>query len=97
MFVRYISHEIRTRLNTVTMGLELLPEELSSYSISPEIIGYVNESSIACDNAIEVLNDLLTLDKLENNTLLLEMAELDAVTLIQQTIQPFYVQVCFNL
>jgi signal transduction histidine kinase len=97
MFVRYISHEIRTPLNTVKMGLELLPEELSSYSISPEIIGYVNESSTACDNAIEVLNDLLTLDKLENNTLLLERAELDAVTLIQQTIQPFYVQVCFNL
>jgi signal transduction histidine kinase len=95
MFVRYISHEIRTPLNTVKMGLEMLSEDLSSYSIPTEIIGYVNQSKMACDNAIEVLSDLLILDKLETNTLLLEMVELNAVTLIRQTIQPFCVQVLF--
>jgi signal transduction histidine kinase len=34
-FVRFISHEMRTPLNTVCMGLELLESELSSHRSSP--------------------------------------------------------------
>jgi signal transduction histidine kinase len=94
MFVRYISHEIRTPMNTVKMGLELLTEELSVYSVPPELHGCAEDSMKACDTAIEVLNELLTLDKLETNTLLLEFSELNAMAFIKQTLQPFSVQVC---
>ena len=93
MFMRYISHEIRTPLNTVKMGLELLTEELSLYSVPPELIASAEDSRKACDTAIEVLNDLLTLDKLETNTLLLEFSELNVMVFIKQTVQPFSVQV----
>jgi signal transduction histidine kinase len=94
MFVRYISHEIRTPMNTVKMGLELLTEELPHYDLPPDVIGYLSDSTASCNIAIEVLNDLLTLDKLENNALQLEMIELEVVPFVNRTIQPFYVQVC---
>jgi signal transduction histidine kinase len=93
MFMRYISHEIRTPMNTVKMGLEMLSEELGLYSLPPELLASAEDSRKSCDTAIEVLNELLTLDKLETNTLLLEFSELNAMTFIKQTVQPFSVQV----
>jgi signal transduction histidine kinase len=93
MFVRYISHEIRTPLNTVKMGLELLTEELGVYAIPPELLESAEDSRKSCDTAIEVLNDLLTQDKLETNKLVLEFSKLNAIAFVKQTVQPFYVHV----
>jgi signal transduction histidine kinase len=75
------------------MGLDLLIEDLPLYSIPSEIIENLNDSKKSCDNAVEVVNDLLTYDKLESNTLVLETEEIDVFPFVTQTIHPFFIQV----
>jgi len=96
MFVSYISHEIRTPLNTVSMGLELLQDELEKISNNqntPKLHNIVNDSIKSCETALSIVNDFLTFDKLEGGVLQLEKSELDVRTFITETIQPFHVQV----
>ena len=95
MFVRYISHEIRTPLNTVVLGLQLIQSELATLAAPADLKDAVVDSRTSCDNAVQVLNEFLTFDKLEGGTLVLEVEEINAWPLIQQTIHPFHVvQVC---
>ena len=97
MFVRYISHEVRTPLNAVSMGLDLIRDELVAASAPAALLETVTDTKTSCDNAVVVLSDLLTFDKLENGTLKLELEEVDAVSVIKQTVQPFFVQVLITL
>ena len=97
MFVRYISHEIRTPLNIVLIGLNFLFKETAAAEMNSSArrrfqrtLGEVKES---CDIAVNILNDLLTLDKLESDTLKLEMQELKSFSFLKETIRPFRVQV----
>eukprot|EP00607_Mallomonas_marina_P002650 CAMPEP_0182437698 /NCGR_PEP_ID=MMETSP1167-20130531/85225_1 /TAXON_ID=2988 /ORGANISM="Mallomonas Sp, Strain CCMP3275" /LENGTH=469 /DNA_ID=CAMNT_0024630713 /DNA_START=737 /DNA_END=2146 /DNA_ORIENTATION=- len=57
-----------------------------------EHIETVKDIQISCDIAVTVLNEMLTFDKLEAGTLLIEKRELDAVQLINDTVQPFMIQ-----
>mmetsp|Transcript_10111 Transcript_10111/g.10197 ORF Transcript_10111/g.10197 Transcript_10111/m.10197 type:complete len:764 (+) Transcript_10111:179-2470(+) len=98
MFVRYISHEVRTPLNTAIIGLQVLSEELRSShdSFGSGIItGHaetVTDIRTACDIAVNVLNELLTFDKLEAGTLMIEKSDANAVDLITQTVSSFLIQ-----
>ena len=92
-FVRYISHEIRIPLNAVCMGLELLWDKVTTGGSSEVLLEVVNDSMTSCDNAVLVLNDLLTFDKMERGALLLELETVDVMSLIRSTVQPFFVQV----
>ena len=74
-YVRYISHEIRTPLNAAFLGLKLLiddvansphPDDHDRLEILKDIFG-------ACDEGINVLNELLTYDKLESGLLTLNV------------------------
>lgn len=90
MFVNYISHEVRTPLNTAIMGLQVLTEELeTSNQDILESLGEVRES---CDVAVNTINELLMFDKLEGGTLMLEKTAVNAVELVQRTVSPFKIQ-----
>ena len=91
MFVRYIAHEVRTPLNTAIMGLQVLTDELRNATADCQDTVFVVRDS--CKIAVEVLNELLTFDKLESGTLLFEKSTIKALSLIQQTVKPFTVQV----
>jgi signal transduction histidine kinase len=94
MFVRSVSHEVRTPLNTVKMGLELLYRELKDVNgLSPELFQVISDSMQASEDAIGVVSEFLLFDKLCTRSLLLEFTNLDAVEFLKQTIQPFDVQV----
>jgi len=94
MFVRYISHEVRTPLNTALMGLQVLIEELSlsTHTSNKENFQIVVDIKTSTEIAINVLNELLAFDKLESGTLILEKTELNVVELVEKTLQPFYIQ-----
>ena len=92
MFINYISHEVRTPLNTVSIGLELLQEELTGID-SVLIKDTLADSKASCDIATSTVSEFLTLDKLEGGTLTLELTELNVWDFIQETVKPFYVQV----
>ena len=104
-FVRYISHEIRTPLNVVLLGFQLLAAEMSGFphdELHGSREGYVKQFSLwlqliddiaqSAENAICVLNDLMSYDKLDTGTLMIERELLPIWELIRHTIHPFTVQ-----
>ena len=94
MFIRYISHEIRTPLNTVIMGFDVLKEEMVRLNEPKERLDTVDEMRTSCEAAINILNNILTSDKLETSSLQLEKQEVNALQLIRSTVNPFVLQVC---
>ena len=48
MFIRFISHEMRTPLSTISMGLDILKSDLNRYNIGNDdinnLIGEMNKS-----------------------------------------------------
>ena len=92
MFVRYISHEVRTPLNTVIMGLQVLYDELTKHK-ELGILDIVNDIRISSDIALNTLNEFLMIDKLGEGTLLIEKTYFPVNELIDECIQQFQVQV----
>ena len=70
VFVRHVSHEIRTPLNIVMAGLELLGSWRDK--MSAEMAEVVDEIKSACSVAMDILNDLLTYEKLDSNILVID-------------------------
>jgi len=111
-FVRYVSHEVRTPLNTVCLGLALLTDELGceqapalSSSPSPSVL---NEGlspatqreralwlSLAQDilhnaqSAVVVLDEILQYDKIEGESLSMELSVVNVWALIEKTTREF--------
>lgn len=62
IFVRYISHELRSHVSHLSMGLEQLGDEFSpSHIVAHKMI---NELQDSCDSSLQILNDILIIDEL---------------------------------
>ena len=111
MFVRYVSHEIRTPLNTACLGLQYLHDELivkkscdeesSSSMVSTAKASALNEIveeiHCSCDIAVNILNDLLTYEKLEGGILESHMKRVCVWSLLRETIRLFQLQVLYEV
>ena len=96
MFVRYISHEVRTPLNTAIMGLQVLAEEISkNRNMNADTLDTLNDVKNACDVSVNVLNELLIFDKLESGNLMLEMTRFPVMEFIEEVVRSFQVQVSY--
>lgn len=102
-FIRFVSHEVRTPLNSVCMGLMLMREEFEnakkklkrgSTSIEglSEWQGVTDEILGSAQNAVDVLNDLLNYDKITTGSLKLELSVLDADYLMDHAKKEFKLQ-----
>ena len=89
-FVRHVSHEIRTPLNIVTSGLELLVS--LSQNMSADMIDIIADMRGACAIAIDILNDLLTYEKLDSDLLVLEKSPCDISELMTKVYNMFHIQ-----
>jgi signal transduction histidine kinase len=91
VYVRYISHEMRTPLNAAHLGLKILEKNLNSYKgpKQSEHLEIVREVGTACEMAVTILNDLLNYDKLEDETLVIEPSKVVASEYILQSIPIF--------
>ena len=100
-FVRYISHEIRTPLNTVAMGIQYLKSSiidrstgsLKSNICAEEVCSMLEDVHESCDIAVEILNNILTYDKLESGNLVLSKQTVLARTFLIDALKPFCIQV----
>jgi len=91
-FIRYISHEMRTPLNTVFIGLKLLQEHFVRTNDVPNL-DIVKDIRYSCDKAISTLNEVLILDKLETGKLVLEAEYISPYEFILEVLNPFHIQV----
>eukprot|EP00597_Dinobryon_sp_UTEXLB2267_P009324 CAMPEP_0170096594 /NCGR_PEP_ID=MMETSP0019_2-20121128/28692_1 /TAXON_ID=98059 /ORGANISM="Dinobryon sp., Strain UTEXLB2267" /LENGTH=801 /DNA_ID=CAMNT_0010318641 /DNA_START=556 /DNA_END=2961 /DNA_ORIENTATION=- len=77
LFVRYISHEIRSPLNVVHAGVDMLRDELKSNSLKESnmcgIRDLLDDIFAASESAICVLNDLLNYEHLDAGTFTLKL------------------------
>lgn len=98
-FVRFVSHEVRTPLNSVTMGLTLMKDEMAASlnkgkksDSKQELQGWLTLSEDVTANAlsaVDVLNDFLNYDKVETGKLSLEHSIVPIFDLIDQTVSEF--------
>lgn len=102
-FMRFVSHEVRTPLNTVCMGLKLLQEEVDALvkktqpastrtsfvvnGISANVLA--QEISSMADEAVSILDDLLNFDKIQHGELSLELTVLPVWSLIEAIFNEF--------
>jgi signal transduction histidine kinase len=72
-FMRYISHEIRTPMNVSTVGVAIIEDVLQSKELlDGELADIVEQTKRALSISTEILNDLLTFEKLNANAMTLE-------------------------
>ena len=96
-FVRFISHEVRTPLSSVCMGLTLLKEELENQGDSDDgdeaafskFSGLTDEIQENAEGAVDVLNDLLNYDKVQRGALQMELSILSIWDLIERKAAEF--------
>jgi len=104
-FMRYVSHEVRTPLNSVCMGLNLMQEEIQAKLTGhrsdgsrdatitvDEAQAWLNLSRdvhISAQSATNVLNDFLNYDKIESRQLTLELSIIPIQALINETVAEF--------
>ena len=91
VYVRYMSHEMRTPLNTMHLGLKILEKDL----IRSRGHGYrkrlatVRDIMSACDIGVAFLNDLLNFGKLEDGLLTINPIKTRALPFISTTSKMF--------
>jgi len=71
-FVRYVSHEIRSPLNVVHAGLELLRSDLVTAGALPATLSLLQEIFFASSAAIEILDDMLQYEHIDSGTFKLD-------------------------
>ena len=94
-----MSHEIRTPLNVVFIGIQLLPETLAQ-DPSNDLKELCHDLTTACSTAIDMLNDLLLVDKIEDGQVVLDKTVVRFARFLRETVGMFSVQVsqdfCLN-
>jgi signal transduction histidine kinase/CheY-like chemotaxis protein len=95
-FVRFVSHEVRTPLSSMSMGLTVLRGELESrfgnadsQSKAGELISLADEIAVNCHSAVDVLNDFLNYDNIETGNLTLELSVVRLFDLIEDAASEF--------
>jgi len=97
MFVRYVSHEIRTPLSAVVLGLNYLKKQSRSKytTMDQDTIDVVEEVRMSCEAAVDILNDLLTYEKLDGGLLETYFKREPAFEFVRNATKPFKLQVLF--
>ena len=89
VYVRFMSHEMRTPLNVMHLGLSILGEDLvkSRKHDRKKQAATVKEIMGACDIAVTFLNELLNFGKLEDGLLTIETVETNVLCFIASTVK----------
>ena len=85
-FLKYIFHEVRTPLNSLTMGIELLLQRESPNSSSMELLSMMRSAS---DFMADTLNDVLSLQKMEEGKLELERSPFSIRSSVDKVLSTF--------
>ncbi|MGC9502863.1 GAF domain-containing protein [Baaleninema sp.] len=103
-FLSAVSHELRTPIANMKLAIEMLkifapgreptaaPELLDGEQIG-RIQRYLNILSTECTREEELVEDLLDLQRLENNAYVISMSLIDLNEWIPSILQPFYTRI----
>ena len=98
--IRFLSHEMRTPLYAVNMGLMVIKKELADPNnnnihddIRNEVLNVVDEIDSACNTSLDILNDLLTYEKIDAGILILEKEIIDLFSILHKSLRPYLLQV----
>jgi signal transduction histidine kinase len=91
MFVKYVSHEVRTPLNSCMLGLQYMKEAIlrPTEECVQEIAGILDEVSEGCSTAIDFMNNLLLYEKIDSMDLPLYMKREDLSNVCAEVLQSF--------
>lgn len=81
-----INHNNINSSTTITSTINTIENDFS-------IIEILEDSYISCQTAVEILNDILSYDKLEANDMKLNTTIIDVKSILERCISPFVVQV----
>ena len=79
------------------MGIQLAVQEIAATPAASHLADVMRDIQASCNVSIEILNDLLTYDKLEDGTLSLQSTHTNLRDLLLSILKPFLVQVYYNL
>jgi signal transduction histidine kinase len=88
--VRFIGHELRTPLNTVVLGMNYLEQ----IHLSDEYSETVIDCKKSCDDAIQILNQLILYNDLSSDSLSLHKTNIPT-NFIHDIIQSYTHQVIY--
>lgn len=90
-FSRYISHEIRSPLSSLSLGLAFMTEMISRDPVidRDNVIDALNDCTEACASSITIVSDLLLFDKIEQNMLELEKTFVKPKALVDPILKQF--------
>lgn len=94
-YVRYISHELRTPIAVALMGVNIAKLDLQkAYNIPNDapVTQTLMDVEVACSSAVDILNDMLSFDKLESGALVLHKKNIKVVTFITECVKLFSIQ-----
>ena len=95
-YVRYISHELRTPLNAATLGLNMVVTQLKKNRHptpdEAEMCETLSDIRLACSTAVDILNDLLSFEKLESGILVLHRENISVMKFMKEGIVMFSAQ-----
>eukprot|EP01041_Mallomonas_annulata_P003770 gene3770-7481_t len=77
-FIRFISHEVRTPLNVMKLGLDMVKSEMKDRHCSRESLDNLRDVRGSCNQAVHILNELLNFQKIEAGILSLDRLLLSA-------------------
>jgi signal transduction histidine kinase len=91
MFVRYVSHEVRTPLSSCMLGIEYMKEAIlnPTEACIQEITGILDEVSEGCNMAIDFINNLLLYEKVDSMELPIHLKQEDLSLICSQVLKTF--------
>jgi signal transduction histidine kinase len=91
MFVKYVSHEVRTPLNSCMLGIQYMKEAIlhPTKECVQEIAGILDEVSEGCSTAIDFMNNLLLYEKIDSMDLPLYLKREDLSKVCTEVLQSF--------
>ena len=89
VFVRHISHEVRTPLNAAVIALKLLQSAVGERKSEEEILQLVSDAQDSCSIAVEILSDILDYEKAGDALMTIEPRLQCPLEFLDVTIKPF--------
>jgi signal transduction histidine kinase len=84
-FISLVVHELRTPISLLLGYIELFEEELNG-KLNPELTRFMYQMKSAGQNLSSFVSNVLTIARLENNKLELQLTEEDWATIVKQAI-----------
>lgn len=89
VFVRHISHEMRTPLNAAVIALRLLQSAVKEGRSEDEILQLVSDAQDSCSITVEILSDILDYEKAGDALMTIEPKLQCPLEFLDVTIKPF--------